>query len=328
MDEDKTLKTLSWEKIYEIWLGEMTGLNAPINPLVHQIDIFDPENPAGRKEKAVWWVREPKKITLKHAGWQKFFYDHPGASGDVGMYPNPGINDTCYMLCENRDSLEKMAAVLIAASFYEDRGSNHIYLHNHNVLYDYWHIVLDVFGKKGCPWSGNCKYTLPGNNNSRIFHGDPPGDLRDLTRWYAFEHNLILQELTPVAVLFKDRPNPFIDKIVRDYIEKQRKEYEEWEVRREEERKEAQRIEEAQLAKHPRWRQWASLSPKELKELVWSKPTVEIAADFGVSDVAIAKRCKTLGIAKPPVGFWRKVETGYLPHPKGKPVPQKKGPSQ
>ncbi len=40
MDEDKTLKTLSWEEIYEIWLGEMTGLNAPINPLVYR------QNPA------------------------------------------------------------------------------------------------------------------------------------------------------------------------------------------------------------------------------------------------------------------------------------------
>ena len=46
------------------------------------------------------------------------------------------------------------------------------------------------------------------------------------------------------------------------------------------------------------------IDPISLAKLVWSKPTVEIAKDFGVSDVAIAKRCRKFGIQKPPRGYW------------------------
>ncbi len=44
----------------------------------------------------------------------------------------------------------------------------------------------------------------------------------------------------------------------------------------------------------------------ELEKLVWSKPTIEVAKIFGVSDVAVAKRCKLLGIKKPSRGYWAK----------------------
>jgi len=39
-------------------------------------------------------------------------------------------------------------------------------------------------------------------------------------------------------------------------------------------------------------------------------PTVKLAKEFGVSDVAIAKMCKRLDVPKPPLGYWRRVETG------------------
>lgn len=74
------------------------------------------------------------------------------------------------------------------------------------------------------------------------------------------------------------------------------------------------------LLKHPRADHWAELPADELKKLVWSFPTVQVAALFGVSDVAIGKRCKAQGITKPPLGFWRKVETGAVPHPRGTPT--------
>jgi hypothetical protein len=43
-----------------------------------------------------------------------------------------------------------------------------------------------------------------------------------------------------------------------------------------------------------------------LARLVWEKPTSEIARELGVSDQAVAKRCKALGIKKPPRGYWAK----------------------
>lgn len=50
-------------------------------------------------------------------------------------------------------------------------------------------------------------------------------------------------------------------------------------------------------------------SQKELQELIWNKPTTHIAKDFGVSDKAVAKWCKTYGIQKPPRGYWAKQQS-------------------
>ena len=57
------------------------------------------------------------------------------------------------------------------------------------------------------------------------------------------------------------------------------------------------------------------LAKDELSKVVWSKPTTQLAQEFGVSDVAIGKRCKIQGIPKPPPGFWRRVEAGQIPNP-------------
>lgn len=43
-----------------------------------------------------------------------------------------------------------------------------------------------------------------------------------------------------------------------------------------------------------------------LEKLVWEYPTNQLAKKFGVSDVAVAKWCKKLGVGKPPRGYWAK----------------------
>ncbi len=52
------------------------------------------------------------------------------------------------------------------------------------------------------------------------------------------------------------------------------------------------------------------LSREALYIKVWETPTVKLAKEFGISDVAISKMCKKLEIPKPPPGYWRKLETG------------------
>lgn len=47
-------------------------------------------------------------------------------------------------------------------------------------------------------------------------------------------------------------------------------------------------------------------SKEDLQKLVWEKPTTHIAKDFGVSDKAVEKWCKTYAISKPPRGYWNK----------------------
>ena len=59
------------------------------------------------------------------------------------------------------------------------------------------------------------------------------------------------------------------------------------------------------------------------KRLVWSMPTVQVATLFGVSDVAIGKRCKAAGI-QAAVGLLAKGGSRLLAHPNGKPMRETK----
>ena len=42
-------------------------------------------------------------------------------------------------------------------------------------------------------------------------------------------------------------------------------------------------------------------------------PTTQLAAELGISDVALSKRCKKLNVPKPPLGYWAKVAAGQKP---------------
>lgn len=116
----------------------------------------------------------------------------------------------------------------------------------------------------------------------------------------------------------------FVGKIPEDLIEESRrrraareKAEEEWRLKNEaasrerEERAEKERAAQREYyarmrAEHPRFGEWRGLSDDELAKLVWEKPTLLIAKDFGISDVAIGKRCDAHGISKPPRGCWAK----------------------
>lgn len=47
---------------------------------------------------------------------------------------------------------------------------------------------------------------------------------------------------------------------------------------------------------------------EELEKIVWEMSTVKVAEYYGVSDKAVEKRCKLLGISKPPRGYWSKLQ--------------------
>lgn len=57
-----------------------------------------------------------------------------------------------------------------------------------------------------------------------------------------------------------------------------------------------------------------SLSREDLYELAWSKPISELAKDFGISDVALAKRCRRLGSPVPRRGYWAHIDAGQQPY--------------
>jgi vacuolar-type H+-ATPase subunit H len=60
-------------------------------------------------------------------------------------------------------------------------------------------------------------------------------------------------------------------------------------------------------------KQLAELTREQLYEKVWSLPGSKLAEEFGLSDVAIAKRCKRLNIPRPSRGYWAKIQAGRTP---------------
>ncbi len=50
---------------------------------------------------------------------------------------------------------------------------------------------------------------------------------------------------------------------------------------------------------------------EKLYEEVWARPVIQVAKDVGVSDVALAKICRKLGVPVPPRGYWARVAAGY-----------------
>jgi hypothetical protein len=55
------------------------------------------------------------------------------------------------------------------------------------------------------------------------------------------------------------------------------------------------------------------LTRSQLYDLVWSKPVCDVAEDFGVSGMVLAKRCRRLRVPVPPKGHWSRVAAGQKP---------------
>ncbi len=53
------------------------------------------------------------------------------------------------------------------------------------------------------------------------------------------------------------------------------------------------------------------LTRAELYEKVWATPMRTLAKEFGLSDVGLAKVCRKHNTPVPPVGYWRRKETGH-----------------
>lgn len=54
-----------------------------------------------------------------------------------------------------------------------------------------------------------------------------------------------------------------------------------------------------------------TLTREELYARVWSQPMLRLAAEFGVSDVAIARLCQRRNIPRPAPGYWAKLAAGH-----------------
>lgn len=118
------------------------------------------------------------------------------------------------------------------------------------------------------------------------------------------KHASTLLSFRPVVVEFVAAPHRCVAKALEEEGAAQQRRAAEsaaaWKTHKqaEKERLEALRVQ------HPRWGEFQGPSDQELKRLVWAKPLTQLAEEFGVSDVAIGKRCRVRGIARPPRGHW------------------------
>lgn len=53
-----------------------------------------------------------------------------------------------------------------------------------------------------------------------------------------------------------------------------------------------------------------SITREELYDLVWTRPIMDVAKDFGMSDRGLGKACERYNIPKPPRGYWQKIASG------------------
>lgn len=53
-----------------------------------------------------------------------------------------------------------------------------------------------------------------------------------------------------------------------------------------------------------------NLTREQLYDLVWSEPMQRLSKQIGISDVAIAKHCRKIGVPVPERGYWAKLQAG------------------
>jgi hypothetical protein len=65
-----------------------------------------------------------------------------------------------------------------------------------------------------------------------------------------------------------------------------------------------------------------SMKRSELYEKVWATPMTRLAAEFGISDVGLAKACRRYAVPAPPRGYWAKLRAGQKPPKTPLPTPE------
>ncbi len=54
-----------------------------------------------------------------------------------------------------------------------------------------------------------------------------------------------------------------------------------------------------------------NLTRNDLYELVWQRPIIKVAKEYGLSDRGLSKLCERYGIPVPPRGYWSKIQNGH-----------------
>lgn len=307
--------------------------------LIQKITVFDPGFVSGRATQYAWWP----KASLHELAYcqQEHLLRRPGTYGLCQVseiapehYESPvhskGVIETLMTLAEVGEDREAFDRVLKLAVLHpllhSSRGVKFIRYRTPNCYssvreYDK---QLRAEHKGGLPWfHGHTdvipaeihgyRYPWPVRYKSEAL--DPCFSAEDLllrlehrietlkVEWQVVEIEYTRTQAEADAVLAKFNTSPMA--MVR--AEERRLEAERDAQRKaswERAQQEAAQERQARKERHPRYGEWDGLSAEEKKELIWSKPMTKLAAEFGLSNVAIRKQCRKAGIALPPTGYW------------------------
>lgn len=321
---DEFIGDWNWEKVFRYWSNRLDDFNITLAPLFQVVRVHDPANPSGRPSEIAWWPT--KSIQSQHMDCQRHFDTHPDTRGPThpdAIVSSVGETTTIKYLWENKSDPEIVSAILLASSFFSRIGSARKHYPENWPPFSAVKVLADwVFSRwlgsdLHSPWHYSCTTVLPWWSEDSVYKID---SMHALIRYLAEEHAVILLNYRPVVIEFTAERDPFIAGALNQKYKAEQQRHAEWENQRKADEMVENQCVEALKLKHPRYGEWGSITMEELERLVWSKPTSQLAAEFGVSDVAIGKRCNALGIVKPPQGFWNKVAAGKIPHPDGKPL--------
>jgi hypothetical protein len=315
-------KDWDWSGVFWHWKSRLEDFAIdPLDLFVH-VSVHDPAYPTGREPELSWWPR--RQIRERHEYVQHHFLRRPGTHGPIHVEnQRKGELDTLQHIYESKDDAENVAAILIAASLFARLRSN-----RRDFPRDRWPPfrcveVLEQMAYRRwqgeqfyVPWADTCTVVLPFVSHDWDYSIT---SLDTLIRYLAEEHAAVFSQSCPVMVSFSAECDASIEKSFRDKQEAEAERSRQWKLQWQEKQaiQDQERLD--RVKAHPRCEEWDGLSHEELERLVWSMPTTKIAEQFGVSDSAIGKRCRQVGIKKPPAGFWARVEAGKVPHPNGNP---------
>jgi hypothetical protein len=242
-----------------------------------------------------------------------------------------GQQATAVYLC-SASSAEAAAAVLICAllqPFTSEARNPVARSANQSMQLHVYQLARQAAGLPLQPWHHASRSLLPelSYGHEHVFGRSDAVryrcfDYGELAAAIGRHHRALLDAWRPVELIADEAGDPELVQQTREQLA-ERRAAEDRERQKRFADQEAQRAEESRKAEerrqlHPRVDGWPP-SAELLRELVWSMPATAVANEFGVSDVAVGKLCERLGVAKPPRGFWRKVEAGLVPHPRGRP---------
>jgi hypothetical protein len=333
------LSSWDWPRFLAAWreaVGELP------EPLALQIPLAAPQPVRGTlfvDPCHIWWPAG--LIVAKQRRLQLQLFHSSRVLMDDGFRQRVSERITAELLSQ-ASSPDERDALLIAAAIHRYKNSRihrTPYHLSYRVLLTITKWALAATSLDHFPWHHMSIQALPGNSGAF----DDDSDDEEIEPWNGFllsralglYHRDLLSSWRPVTLVIDAHGDPALVEACREELAREAAAQQAAEQAREDARRaqqarddawrgqqEAERDAEARrwaehLQLHPRALEWPPAAAV-LRELVWSMPTIEVGDLFGVSDVAIGKLCTRLNVPKPPRGFWRKVETGQLKHPRGR----------